>query len=76
MQHRIVSAVFEANKVGDASSLKKEPSDKNTQVSWNVQHFCRAFRENFSHLNWLGVFEAFTDLTTEKTHNLELTQKA
>lgn len=36
MQHRIVSAVFEANKIGDSSSLKKEPSDKNTQVSWNV----------------------------------------
>jgi hypothetical protein len=56
LQQRIVFNLFEANKLGDSTNLKKEPSDKNTQVQWHVGHFSRAFRENFSNLNWLTVF--------------------
>ena len=62
LQQRIVFNLFEANKLGDATNLKKEPSDKNSQVQWHVGHFSRAFRENFSNLNWLAVFESFADL--------------
>lgn len=69
--------VFEANKLGDAGNLKKEPSDKSTAVSWHVGHFSRAFRENFSHLNWLGVFESFAELSPECLQPSEvLTPKA
>ena len=48
--------------MADATNLKKEPTDKSTVVQWHVGHFSRAFRENFSNLNWLGVFESFADL--------------
>lgn len=58
---RITFNIFKSNKTGDP--LKKEQVDKST-IQWNADaaHFARAFRENFSNLNWLKVFESFTEL--------------
>ena len=57
--------MFKSNKTGDP--LKKDPIDKTATMQWHAdpQHFSGAFRENFSNLNWLKVFESFGDLDEE-----------
>ena len=62
---RIVFAIFEVNKTGDPASLKKEPNEKITQMQWHAAHFSRAFRENYSNLNWTRVLESFAELAEE-----------
>jgi len=76
MSSRIVFNTFEANKTGDPSVLRKEPSDKQTTMNWHAGHFSRAFRENYSNLNWLKVFEAFGNLSEGLDDNLVLDNKA
>jgi hypothetical protein len=58
--------IFEANKKSDASIIsRKEPSEKKSTSSWNVDNFSRAFRENYSNLSWQKVFEEFSKLGAE-----------
>lgn len=52
MTSRIVYTTFEANKKGDSTGLKKEVSDKKTQMNWSIDNLARAFRELYSNLNW------------------------
>lgn len=65
---RIVFGLYEANKTGDFANIKKEPSDKVTSMQWHVGHFSRAFRENYSNLNWARVLESFAELTDDGHH--------
>jgi hypothetical protein len=62
---RIVFTLFEVNKTGDATNLKKEPNDKVNQMQWHVGHFSRAFRENYSNLKWERILESLTELTED-----------
>lgn len=71
LQSRIVFGLFEVNKTGDASSLKKEPNDKLTQMQWHIGHFSRAFRENYSNLNWNRILESFAELQSEESELAE-----
>ena len=75
---RIALNSFKSNKTGDAQLLKKEPSEKSNMMQWHADagHFSRAFRENFSNLNWLRVFEAFGELDQEIDSNIVLDRKA
>ena len=68
---RIVYNTFEANKKGDTQSLNKDPNDKKTQMSWSIDNLARAFRELYSNLNWLKVFEALSEIQD----NIELDNK-
>lgn len=43
--------------------MRKEIADKKNQITWSVDNLVRAFRELFSHLNWLKVFEALGEVT-------------
>lgn len=61
--------MFESNKKGDTQTSFKEPNDKKTLMSWHVDHFSRAFRENYSNLNWSKVFDAFGDIEEPHTFN-------
>lgn len=45
----------------------KEPNDKKTSMGWNIDNFSRAFRENYSNLNWSKVFDAFGDIEQSVT---------
>ena len=64
-QTRIAVNAFKANKTGDA--LKEKSIDKTETIQWQADpnHYARAFRENFSSLNWSRVFESFSELDTE-----------
>jgi len=53
---------FESNKDGTAVSIKKDPEDKKTTMSWSVDNLARAFRELYSNLNWNKVFESFGEI--------------
>ena len=59
---KIVYNTLESNKVGNPSSIKKEPEDKKTQMSWSIDNLARAFREQFTTLNWNKVFESFGEI--------------
>ena len=61
-QSRIALSAFEANKLGDPQILRKEPTDKNTTLQWQIANFARAFREMYSNLSYFKVFECFSDL--------------
>ena len=65
---RIVFGLYEANKTGEITNFKKEPSDKVSSMQWHVGHFSRAFRENYSNLNWARVLESFAELTDDGQH--------
>lgn len=69
LNSRIVFNLFEANKTGDSAPIQKEPNYKNTQMQWHVAHFSRAFRENYSNLNWTRVLESFTELPDDSNIN-------
>ena len=75
---RLALNSFKSNKTGDAQLLKKEPGEKTTTMQWHADagHFARAFRENFSSLNWSRVFEAFSELDSEISPNFTMDQKA
>ena len=75
-QTRIAFNAFKANKTGDP--LKKEPIDKSQSLQWQVDtnHFSRAFRKNYSNLNWLKVFEAFAELDEDVPPGISLDKKA
>ena len=62
---KIAFNAFKSNKTGDP--LKKEGIDKTQVLQWQADpnHFSRAFRENYSNLNWLKVFESFGELDEE-----------
>jgi len=59
---KIVYNTFESNKDGNPASIKKEPEDKKTQMSWSIDNLARAFRELYSTLNWNKVFESFGEI--------------
>lgn len=59
---KIVYNTFESNKDGNSTSIKKEPEDKKTQMSWSIDNLARAFRELYSTLNWNKVFECFGEI--------------
>ena len=59
---KIVYNTFESNKDGNPASIKKEPEDKKTLMSWSVDNLVRAFRELYSNLNWNKVFESFGEI--------------
>lgn len=59
---RVIYTTFEANKKGVGVGSAKEPSDKKTAMTWSVDNLARAFRELYSHLNWLKVFEALSEI--------------
>jgi hypothetical protein len=50
--------VFESCKKGDNTYINKEVEDKRTNALWSLDNLARAFRELYSHLNWVKVFEA------------------
>ena len=52
--------------------------DKSQTLKWQADpnNYSRAFRENYSNLNWLKVFEAFSDLDRELDVGINLDQKA
>jgi hypothetical protein len=56
--------------------LRKEPSDKNTTLQWQVGNFARAFREIYSNLSYYKVFEAFNDLSEGLDPEVSLDAKA
>lgn len=76
LSSRIVYNTFEANKMGDPTALKKELSEKRNVMGWHAGHFSRAFRENYSNLNWLKVFEGFTELSDGLDPNIQLDARA
>ena len=47
-------------------------------MQWHADagHFARAFRENFSSLNWSRVFDAFSELDSEISSDFKMDQKA
>lgn len=49
---KIVYNTFESNINSNSASIKKEPEDKKTIMSWSVENLARAFRELYSTLNW------------------------
>ena len=53
----IVYNTFDSNINSNSASIKKEPEDKKTIMSWSVENLARAFRELYSNLNWHKVFE-------------------
>lgn len=57
---------FESNKDGNSTSIKKEPEDKKTQMSWSIDNLARAFRELYSNLSWHKVFESFGEILNEE----------
>ena len=59
---KIVYNTFESNKDGNSASIKKEPEDKKTLMSWSIENLARAFRELFSNLNWNLVFDNFGEI--------------
>lgn len=68
LSSRIAFHTFEVNKLGDLNQIPKNLNDKQCQMHWQAGQLQRAFRENYSHLNWLKVFEAFGDLDKEIQH--------
>ena len=75
-QTRIAVNAFKANKTGDA--LKEKSIDKTETIQWQADpnHYARAFRENFSNLNWLKVFESLSELDDEVEPGISLDGKA
>lgn len=59
---KIVYNTFESNKDGNPNSIKKDPEDKKTLMSWSIENLARAFRELYSNLNWTKVFESFGEI--------------
>jgi len=57
---------FESNKDGNGTSIKKDPEDKKTPMSWSVDNLARAFRELYSGLNWNKVFDSFGEITNSE----------
>lgn len=76
VQTRIACNAFKANKTGD--SLKEKSVDKTQTLVWqaDANHYARAFRENYSNLNWLKVFESFSELNEEIELGISLDGKA
>jgi len=66
-----VYQTYEACKKGDSSGLNKEPNDKKTSMTWSVDNLARAFRELYSNLNWLKVFEALTEVSADEECTLD-----
>mmetsp|Transcript_9013 Transcript_9013/g.8415 ORF Transcript_9013/g.8415 Transcript_9013/m.8415 type:complete len:239 (+) Transcript_9013:48-764(+) len=58
---RVVQTLFEANKKGTAPQFKDQ-NDKKMGMIWSVDNLSRLFRELYSNLNWLKVFEALSEL--------------
>jgi len=52
LESEIACLVFEANKKADAGVFRREPEKKRSFSTWNVDNFSRAFRENYSNLQW------------------------
>lgn len=75
-QSRIALSCFEANKLGDPAVLKKEPTDKNTTLQWQIGNFARAFRELYSNLSYYKVFESFSELCDGLDRDVQLDAKA
>ena len=71
---KIVYNTFESNKDGNSTSIKKEPEDKKTQMSWSIDNLARAFRELYSTLNWHKVFESFGEITDHEIPSQVLEQ--
>jgi hypothetical protein len=63
---KIIYNSFESNKLGQSNSLKKEPADKKTAMSWSVENLARAFRELYSSLNWNKVFDCFGEICDDE----------
>ena len=40
-------------------------------MTWSVDNLARAFRELYSNLNWLKVFEALTEIPESENFNLD-----
>lgn len=59
---KIVYNTFESNKNGNSASIKKEPEDKKTQMSWSIDNLARVFRELYSNLSWQKVFDSFGEI--------------
>lgn len=59
---KIVYNTFESNKDGNGASIKKEPEDKKTVMTWSIDNLARAFRELYSTLNWSKVFDGFGEV--------------
>jgi hypothetical protein len=62
LNSKIVLNALESNKDGNSNSIKKEPEDKKTLMSWSIDNLARAFRELYSTLNWNNVFESFGEI--------------
>ena len=61
-ESRHVRTIFESCKKGDNTYLNKDAGDKKTNPTWSIDNLARAFRELYSHLNWVKVFEALDSL--------------
>ena len=59
---KIVNNTMESNKSGQGASIKKEPEDKKTVMSWSIDNLARAFRELYSKLDWQKVFDSFGEI--------------
>ncbi len=66
---RIVASAFECNKNGDMNLLNKDPGDKKNYCVLSIDNISRAFREIFSHYNWMKVFETIEELEDNITLN-------
>jgi hypothetical protein len=49
--------------------------DKKANHKWAIDNLARAFREHYSHLNWLRIFERLADIK-ESEHSELLDQEA
>lgn len=76
-QTRIACNAFKANKTGEPLK-KKEQAEKMQSLQWqtDTNHFARAFREFYSNLNWLKVFESLCELDEELNREIKLDSKA
>ena len=57
-----MATTFECNKKGDMGMLNKDPGDKKNYCQISIDNIARAFRETFSHYNWMKVFESLEEL--------------
>ena len=76
-ESKVATSIYKVNKSGDMQLLRKEPNDKITTLSWqsDIGQFAKAFKENFSHLNWYKIFEQFSELGSELAPNTQLDKK-
>ena len=62
---RIVTTIYESTRKSPSFPQIKDSSDKKNPTPWSIDNLSRLFRELYSNLNWLKVFEALVEIEDE-----------